>query len=150
MFRIERSDCIVYGEGPERERLQALIERLGLADRVSLPGYAADPWTAYGEARCFALASIDEAFGLVVVEALASGLPVVATTSGGPEEILDHGRYGALVPPRDPAAMASAIMDALDRPGDPGPRIERAQTFEARAVAARYMALFEEVLAARV
>jgi glycosyltransferase involved in cell wall biosynthesis len=137
---------VIYGEGPERKRLEALVGRLGLADRVSLPGYVPDPWQAYAEARCFALASNDEAFGNVVVEALASGLPVVATKSGGPEEILDHGRCGALVPPRDPAAMAAAIVRALRDPGDPGPRIERARAFDARAVATRYVALFEEVL----
>ncbi len=140
---------VIHGEGPERERLLAQADDLGLRDRVILPGYLADPWPAYAQARCFALASEHEAFGNVVVEALACGLPVVATASGGPPEILDNGRLGAIVPPRDPAAMAAALARALDHPGDPGPRIERAAMFNKSAIAARYMAVFEEMASAK-
>jgi glycosyltransferase involved in cell wall biosynthesis len=150
MALLPRPDArlVVHGDGPERARLEALARRLGLADRVSLPGYATNPWPAFAQGRCFALASDSEAFGNVVVEALAAGLPVVATASGGPPEILDHGRYGAIVPVRDAAALAGALAAMLDDPGDPGPRIARAHDFRAEAAAAHYLALFEEMLAA--
>ena len=146
LLQDQDAQLVIYGDGPERERLVALINTLGLTGRVSLPGYIGDPWQVYAQGRCFALSSDNEAFGNVVVEALASGLPVVATASGGPVEILDHGRYGKIVPVRDPEGMAPAIACTLGSPGDPGLRLERAQMFDAHVVAAHYMALFEEVL----
>src|SRR5262249_39010195 len=96
----------IFGDGPDREQLQRQGGRPGLAGRVELPGYVADPWQAYFEASCFALTSRSEAFGNVVVEALASGLPVVSTDCGGPVEILDHGRFGEIVPVGQPKPLA--------------------------------------------
>jgi glycosyltransferase involved in cell wall biosynthesis len=150
MANLARSDArlVICGEGPEREALQSLAQRLGFADRLELRGYVADPWSAYAQARCFALCSQSEAFGNVVVEALASGLPVVATDCGGPAETLDGGRFGALVPVGDAAALGDAITHALDHPGDPAPRIRRAREFSTERIVARYLALFESVLSA--
>jgi glycosyltransferase involved in cell wall biosynthesis len=138
----------IYGEGPEQSTLKELAERLGVGSRIVWCGYVADPWNAYAAARCFALSSQNEAFGNVVVEALASGLPAVATACGGPTEILDSGRYGTLVPIGDAVALSAAIARALQQPGDPAPRLARARDFAAPAIAARYMALFEEILSA--
>ncbi len=140
---------VILGEGPERQALEAEINRLGLAGRVSLPGYVAEPWPYFRQARCFALTSTLESFGNVVVEALAHGLPVVATRCGGPEEILEHGRFGTLVPVGDIAAIAAALDSALANPGDPQPRRERAAAFSIEAVTTRYEALVESVMAVR-
>jgi glycosyltransferase involved in cell wall biosynthesis len=150
MADLARPDArlVICGEGPEREALQSLARRLRFADRLELRGYVADPWSAYAQARCFALCSQSEAFGNVVVEALASGLPVVATDCGGPAEILDGGSFGALVPVGDAAALGDAITYALNRPGDPAPRIRRAREFSTERIVARYLALFESVLSA--
>jgi glycosyltransferase involved in cell wall biosynthesis len=137
-----------YGEGPEEAALRELAERLGIAGRVDWYGYVVDPWSAYAAARCFALSSQNEAFGNVVVEALASGLPIVSTACGGPTEILDGGRYGTLVPIGDAVALSAGIARALREPGDPAPRLERARDFAAPVIAARYVALFEDVLSA--
>ena len=147
MARLERPDArlVICGEGPQRATLAQIAARLGIAARVEFPGYV-DPWSAYAGARCFALSSRSEAFGNVVVEALASGLPVIATDCGGPAEILDGGRFGTLVPVGDVAALAAAIAQGLDRQGDPAPRIARAQTFAAEKIAGDYLALFETVL----
>ncbi|WP_298957000.1 glycosyltransferase [uncultured Methylobacterium sp.] len=136
---------VILGEGPDRAALEALAGSLGLGDRVALPGYAASPWPAYAGARVFALSSRSEGFGNVVVEALASGLPVVATDCGGPREILDDGRHGALVPVGDEAALAAALAEALERPGEPGPRRDRAARYATGRVVADYLALFGEV-----
>jgi glycosyltransferase involved in cell wall biosynthesis len=143
------SRLVIYGEGPERDALQRLVDRLGLAGRVELPGYIADPWDAYSKASCFVLASRSEAFGNVVVEALASGLPVVSTDCGGPVEILDFGRYGEIVPVGEPTALAAAIGRALDRPGEPARRIARARDFADEAIVKCYATLFEDVLTDR-
>ncbi len=138
----------IYGEGPEQSKLEELAEHLGIARRVDWCGYVQQPWEAYATGRCFVLSSQNEAFGNVVVEALASGLPVVSTACGGPTEILENGRYGTLVPIADAVALSAGIARALQQPGDPAPRIARARDFAAPAIAARYMALFEEVLSA--
>ncbi|WP_441520751.1 glycosyltransferase [Bradyrhizobium sp. 2TAF24] len=137
---------VIYGEGPERDALQATAAELGVADRLHLAGYRDNPWPCYATARCFALASPKEAFGNVVVEALASGLPVIATRSGGPDEILDHGRIGALVDNGDIPALADAINRALADPGDPLPRVAHARTFDVNTAVANYLALFNRML----
>jgi glycosyltransferase involved in cell wall biosynthesis len=129
--RMMRSDArlVIAGEGPERCRLVARVDTLGLADRVTFLGHVGDPTPLYRKARVVAIPSRTEAFGLVVVEALAHGLPVVATACEGPMEILESGRFGRIVAKGDTAAMTEALTAALEAPGDPAPRIARAACF---------------------
>ena len=141
---------VILGHGPEHDAIRAEAERLGVADRLDLPGYVAEPWQWYARARCFALSSRVEAFGNVVVEALAHGLPVVATDCDGPREILIDPAHGALVPRGDEAAFAAALTAALAAPGDPAPRAARAAEFDVATSVARYESLIESVLAAPV
>jgi glycosyltransferase involved in cell wall biosynthesis len=137
---------VIYGEGPARAELIAQAKHLGVQERLELPGYRNDPWPCFSEARCFALASPKEAFGNVIVEALASGLPVVATRSGGPEEILDHGRIGTLVDNGDIDTLAAAIDRALADPGDPAARIAHARQFDVAHAVENYLGLFNRIL----
>ncbi len=137
---------VIYGEGPERKPLLELAGSLGLADRVDLPGYVINPWPAFTKARCFVISSPAEAFGNVAVEALASGLPVVTTDCGGPVEILDGGRYGTVVPVADPARLAAALAETLKRPGEPEPRVARANEFATARIVEQYNELFDTVL----
>lgn len=133
--------CIL-GEGEERARLEALVARHGLGDRVSLPGYVADtaPW--YAAADLFVLASDHEGFGNVIVEALAQGTPVVSTDCPvGPREILDGGRHGRLVPPGDAGALAQAMRESLRAPHDAGALRARARDFAVDAIGERYLEL---------
>jgi glycosyltransferase involved in cell wall biosynthesis len=138
----------LLGEGPEQAKLEAEIVRLGLEGRVDMHGYVPRPWQWYKQAACFVSSSDHEPFGLVVAEALAHGLPVVATACDGPLEIL-HGdeRLGALVPIGDEAALAKAISAALEAPGDPAPRLARACDFSLDRALDAYEALFEATLA---
>ena len=139
---------VIVGEGPERGAIEAEIARLGLKDRAHLAGHVEQPWHFYRQAACYVSSSRAEAFGNVVVEALAHGLPVVATACDGPAEILGDGAHGRMVPVGDDAAMAEAITAALVDPGPPGPRVERARAFAAEVAVDRYEALFREVAAA--
>jgi len=101
----------IAGEGPERADLEALAAELGIGDRVRFIGaYHHDdlPELMWGS-DLFLLPSWDEAFGVVYLEALASGVPVVAASDGGAVDIVDDDVDGFLVPPRDVAAVAAAV-----------------------------------------
>jgi glycosyltransferase involved in cell wall biosynthesis len=107
----------VAGEGPEADRLRALAEGLGLGDRVRFLGMCRDVTPLMQAADCLACPSVwHEAAGLVNIEALACGLPVVASAIGGIPEIVDDGRTGFLVPAGDGDALAGAIRRLLDDP----------------------------------
>jgi glycosyltransferase involved in cell wall biosynthesis len=149
--RLDRPDArlLILGEGPERPHLETLAQMLGIADRVSMPGYVAEPWSNYAKARCLVHGAKQEAFGNIIVEALAYGLPVVATACPGPSEILGHGRFGAVVPIGDDKALAQALEAALADPGDPAPRQARAAELGLEPGIASYEALIETVLAER-
>lgn len=132
---------LILGEGPDVQFLHDEIARLGVAGGVRLPGYRADPYPYLRAADLFVLSSRWEGLGNVITEALACGTPVVAADcASGPSELLDGGRYGTLVAPDDPAALAQGIRDALAAPADPAPLIERARAFTPARAAAAYLA----------
>lgn len=141
------ADLVILGEGPDRAALEADIAALGLADRVELPGYVAEPWDYYRRAACFVTASEAESFSMVVAEALAYGLPVVATDSAGPREVLEDGHYGSLVPAGDTARLADAIVRALDQPGDAEARMRRGRSFSVEAGVDAYARLAQDIAA---
>jgi N-acetylgalactosamine-N,N'-diacetylbacillosaminyl-diphospho-undecaprenol 4-alpha-N-acetylgalactosaminyltransferase len=119
---------VIMGEGPERASLEAQIAANGLTGRVMLPGFVANPYAVLARARLFAMPSNAEGFPNGLVEAMACGLPVVATNcASGPSEILAgvsrdsvvEARQvpaGALVPPNDVAAFASALREVASEP----------------------------------
>ena len=151
MSRLQAADATltILGEGPERPRLEALIRDLKLEQRVTLAGFQRDIWSYLDRAKCFAHAAYSEAFGLVIAEALARGLPVVAVASDGPGEIINDAALGVIVPIGDVPALVVAIDAALMHPGDPVPRVARAAEFSlARGVNA-YQKLADVVLAGR-
>jgi glycosyltransferase involved in cell wall biosynthesis len=149
--RLGRSDArlIIIGQGPLKQELSDLAKKLGVADRVEMPGYANEPWGYFERARVCAVSSRSESFSNVVVEAMAHGLPVVSTDCGGPGEIISRPEEGVLVSVGDEAALAVALASALDHPGDPAPRIARAELFSVERALDAYSALFEAVTAER-
>lgn len=116
---IRPARLLVLGEGEERDALRALADGLGVGADVDLAGFTNDPYPSLARADVFVLSSAWEGLPTVLIEALALGVPVVSTDCPtGPAEILRGGERGELVPPADPAALADAILRALDAPRD--------------------------------
>jgi glycosyltransferase involved in cell wall biosynthesis len=105
---------MVLGEGSLRLELEGLVRRLGLENEVRLPGFVDNPFSFMRRASVFALSSGWEGFGNALIEAMACGTPVVSTACAGPDEILDSGKWGRLVPVGDVDALAAAMAAALD------------------------------------
>jgi glycosyltransferase involved in cell wall biosynthesis len=131
---------VILGEGSERGRLQALVERLAVSASVALPGFEPNPFACMSRAAVAVLASLWEGFPNTLAEALACGTTVVSTNCrSGPAEILEDGKYGLLVPPGDEAALASAIHAALDRPFAAAMLQRRARDFSLERSADEYL-----------
>jgi glycosyltransferase involved in cell wall biosynthesis len=109
-------DCEIAGEGDERARLEGLIAQHGLGDRVRLVGWRDDVPAFLATGDVFAFPSHQEGFPLVLLEAMAVGLPVVSSAIPGPVEMIEDGVDGALVPPGDPAALARALAGLVATP----------------------------------
>jgi glycosyltransferase involved in cell wall biosynthesis len=110
---------LLVGDGPEHSRLRALANRLGLSSRALLLGaLPSDDEVAacYRRAGLFCLPSVQEGFGIVFLEAMAAGLPIVATTAAAIPEVVPHAQAGLLVPPGDIPALADALATLLARP----------------------------------
>jgi glycosyltransferase involved in cell wall biosynthesis len=114
---VPRVRLVVLGEGEERAALTALAESLGVADRIDLHGFVANPYPWFAGADVIAMSSRWEGLPTVLLEALPFPARIVSTDCrSGPREILDGGRFGRLVPVRDPAALAAAISEACTEP----------------------------------
>ncbi len=147
-------NLLLLGEGEERTALEAEADSLGLHGRVFMPGYQPDPYPVLSRAEAFVLSSRHEGLPTVILEAMSLGVPVVAFDCPfGPEEILDGGRYGLLVPAENSPAMADAITSLLDsaelRARFQGLGLERAKHYDTSAVTKKFEALFLELLNGR-
>lgn len=124
---VRKRECrlIILGDGEQRAALESLINELGLAGRIQLPGFQRNPFAWMRMASAFVLSSRFEGLPNVLIQAMACGTPVVSTDCpSGPHEILEGGRWGRLVPVGDPAALAGSIIATLD---DPTPRAAKAR-----------------------
>ncbi|KPQ20039.1 MAG: Glycosyltransferase [Halomonas sp. HL-93] len=144
--RLSRTDArlMFVGDGAGRNTLEVLAKELGVAERVIFVGFQRDPVQFYQTADLFVLSSDYEGFGNVLVEALASGTPVVSTDCpSGPSEILEGGRFGRLVPVGDEAALFRAMQTELNTPPDPDYLRARAADFSPVIAAQKYLDLIE-------
>jgi len=154
---------VILGEGPERDALVALAASLGIAERVDMPGFVVNPFAIVARAQAYAMPSNAEGFPNGLVEAMACGVPVVATNcASGPSEILaDRPRHaiaggidvdaGALVPTDDVEAFAAALERVLAEPRRTlcGTRArERSLAYGVERAAQAYWARIEAALAA--
>jgi glycosyltransferase involved in cell wall biosynthesis len=104
---------VFVGDGPERGAIERIARSIGVFDRVKLAGYCRDVRPYYEAADLVAIPSISEASPNALLEAMAAGVPVAATSAGGIPEIVSHEETALLVKPGDPAAMANAIHRLL-------------------------------------
>ena len=140
---------VIAGDGPERKRLNELIDGLGLQEIVRLLGHRTDVGRLMHAADIFAFPSHFEGTPFAMLEAMAHGLPVVAASFGGAEEILEDDRTGILVPPGRPGSLRAAIIKALADPGRlanlAAAGRERAATFSEKAMIATTMGELERL-----
>lgn len=130
---------IIFGEGPERERLTRRIAEYRLEAHVWLPGWVDNPYAWMQRSALFVLSSRFEGLPTTLIEAMACGCPVVATDCpGGTRTILDNGRYGPLVTVDDDSALAQAMAATLDAPPASDRLRERAADFSLAAAVAAY------------
>ena len=145
---------IIVGDGPERGRLEAAAESFGLRDRVTFAGQTGNVPLFYAAADLMALPSHSEGSPIVLLEAMAANLPVVATSVGGVPEMVKDNESALLVPPSDPQAMTAAITRVLTDTG----LAERLTKNAAALVATRYtpenyvrnlIGIYSEIIAGR-
>lgn len=138
---------VILGEGPLREDLDSLVSKLEIRECVSMPGNVENVYKYFSRSDVFALSSKREAFGNVLVEALACGVPCVATRceSGGPQEILADGKYGCLVDAGDKVALSIALSEVLDAPKSRQLLVKRGMEFSIKSSACAYSELFDKV-----
>ena len=138
---------IIYGDGPDRTRLESLCSRLNLSEFVALPGRTSEPFAYMAAADVFVLPSLYEGLPTVLIEALASGTTCVATDCpSGPKEILEDGKYGYLVPVNNAKALAEGIITALKKPIPKELLRKRADLFSEERATKNYIGLIDEIL----
>ena len=144
---------LMVGDGDQREAAQAILAAAGAADAAWLPGERADVVDVMRGLDCFVLPSLAEGISNTILEAMACGLPVVATDVGGNAELVVAGQTGRVVPTDNPQAMAEAILGLWRDPalcarmGSQGRRVVE-QRFSLQAMVAAYQGLYDRQLAA--
>jgi glycosyltransferase involved in cell wall biosynthesis len=143
--------CVLLGEGELRDALEKKARALGLEDRALLPGYvhgAADYLPLFG---AFVMPSLTEGLPMVLLEAMATGVSIVATRVGGIPGVLDGGQAGILVNPGDTNALCEALLAVLVDGGSARKRADRAaqrvrNLYSSRVMAEKYQAIYGQVL----
>jgi len=145
-------NLIIVGAGPLERRLRAAVERLGLAGRVTLTGYVPEQ-TKYqylAASDIYVLSSYHEGFGIMLLEAMSVGLPIVATATGGQRDLVRHRVNGLLIEDNEPRKIASAVQELLDSPSLRNSmsrnNLAKIREFDADRIARRYLDLFDSLL----
>jgi glycosyltransferase involved in cell wall biosynthesis len=149
-FKLVEKRCaarlVIVGDGPLRSSLEDQVERLNLTHCVRFLGFEKNPYRYLARAALSVLTTRIEGFGNVIVESLLLGVPIVAIAgSGGPDEILENGRYGKLVPAGDINALAYAMERSLAGARDPFGLRDRAACFSESRIIPQYVAAIESL-----
>ena len=150
-MKMKDSRLVIVGQGPESERIAAEARRLGVADRLLMPGFLADPALWIGRFDIFALSSDSEQFPISLVEAMAAGLPAVTTAVGDIRSMVAQDNLPLIVDAGDEAAFAAALDSLAERP-DLRRAIGRANrekalsAYDEEAMIAAYARLYGEAI----
>jgi len=149
--RAARARLVIVGDGPARTTCLDLLQAAGLAHLAWLPGERHDIADIMQALDVFVLPSKNEGISNTILEALASGLPVIATAVGGNVELVEAGVNGVLVQPGDVAGMAQALLGYLDAPAriaehGENARRQAVQRFSVPVMAAAYATVYDQTL----
>lgn len=137
---------LILGEGELRPELEDAIDKLGIAEDVSMPGFLPNPYAYMRQATAFILSSRWEGLPTVLIEAMACGCPVISTDCpSGPKEILEAGKYGLLVPIGDPVALSKVMLQMVANP--PVNRellIQKSMDFSFEKAVDNYLAILQQ------
>lgn len=147
----ERLRLVMVGDGPLKASVMEILRTAGVEHLSWLPGERSDVADVMRGLHCFALPSRSEGISNVILEAMASGLPILATEVGGNPELVSAGRTAELVPPSDPEAMAQALVRLASEPARAAAmgrdaRAEVESRFSMRAMVQAYQGLYDGVL----
>jgi glycosyltransferase involved in cell wall biosynthesis len=138
---------VILGDGPERRALLRLAQRLGITARLTMPGKVANPFVWMAHSDLFVHSANYEGWGNVIIEAMVTGLPIVACDAPtGPSEILQNGAWGMLVPTHDADALSAAMATQLRCGEKEYPFLRE---WNADAIARRYRMVAEDILQRR-
>lgn len=142
---------VLIGDGPQKQTLEALAAELGIGERVTFTGqlpFEEIP-TYLKAADMFSFASVTETQGLVTIEAMAAGLPIVAVDGSGTHDIVEHGKHGFLVE-NDPNALASAVSEMLCSPQQmkqfSADALKKAKTFDLNRLGKQMIKVYEQAI----
>ena len=144
---------VMVGDGPLRSQCQAILDSAGLSEMAWLPGERQDIAELMRSLDCFVLPSLAEGISNTILEAMASGLPVIATEVGGNADLVSQGESGLLVPSDDPEALARSMVQLATMPclaksmGQAGRRLAE-EKFSMAAMVATYQGLYDRLLGA--
>ncbi len=138
---------VLIGEGKQRQELEAAVQRLELAPFVRFAGWRADATQLLPALDAFVLSSLSEGISLALLDAMAAGVPSIATAVGGNREVIEHARSGLLVPVQSPAALAQAMLTLVNDPDrrkelGAGGRRRVEEAFSFKRMIADYAALY--------
>ncbi len=144
--RLENLRLVILGDGSQRNDLKKSVESSDLDDKVDFLGFVDNPSLYIRKANLFIMASENEGFGNLLVEAMACGTKVLARNSGGPKEILDNGKVGFLKEFNSPERLAFEIEQALSLPCDVKKLIARAKNYSVSRITEEYLSIFDKSL----
>lgn len=131
---------VIVGDGPEKKYLMKLIQDTNLQDKVLMTGDLENPYPYIGNAEIFVLASRWEGFGMVIVEALCLGIPVISSDiDAGPRQILDNGEFGTLIEADSVQALKEALIKNIDAIYDREKLINRADFYGKSKITKEYL-----------